>query len=626
MPINPGLQFPRLYNPETVAELLTEKILGKLMLGFTAALYMPVALGDRTNRYDLFGNPKDHFCEFCRTIRSEKFGLDDKCKEWDKKVADILLGEKPEEYPGQLKKFEKLFLCHAKMIDVAELIHLAGRRFAVLHGGQVKPTDSNWRKEMKNRLKELLPNRAEDEIDELLSLVENMPQDSKLLQRDKAFREFARELETVLELSYQQRRAATEESILKAVLESLTYEAIADWQTWWSQLDQVLTKLCVACKLSRIAFLVGKSSKSPFEVGLKSASSQREIWGGAEVKVGSYWEVIRHKPMLVETQTWSKAFRDCLSISSDEPCALTTFTCRVGTPASSMPGVVVWIGAEVKTQGMLEFLGKLTTEISRNVTMVCNKLELYDVREKSSAAAAYGAHDVIFPLHAAFQLAERNRRALTRLKIQDPEMITDADELNAALREAGRKAEPIEKLPLRDLNIQCVFQSIDVIPVIDRTISLAQRVGEDRGISVKWVKRPTEPVIINADEAYLSTAFHTIFDNAVKYSFDQKEVRVFGTIEESQFVLRVSNFGVGIPPEEEFSLFEFGERAEIEDDYRGKTRRGAGLGLAISYRIIKAHGGDIYLRSVPSEDRMPKNDYLSYEVSAYIHLPLHRKS
>jgi len=620
MPINPGLQFPRLYKPERAEELLTEPSLGKLMLGFTVALHMPVALEDRTKRYDLFGNPKEHFCEFCCTIRSDEFGLEKECWEWDKKVARILLGDQQEEYPGQLMEFRRPFKCHAKMIDLAEVIHVAGRRFAVLHGGQVRPTDTDWQSKMRKRLQELLPDRKE-EIDKLVSLVEKMSPDAKLELRDKAFREFAHEMETLLEELYQQRRAASEEGLLKAVLEALTSGDVADWPSWWSQVDQLMTNLNIVCGLLRVALFVGSSSQRTFELELRAAY-QKEKWGKARVNVGPYWQVIRHKPFLVTDQTWSKSFRKSISIGSDEPCALTAFTCRTGTPADDVPGVLVWVGKEVETLGMLEFLGKLATEISRAVTMVCNILEVHEIRQKSSAAAAYGAHDVKSPLHAAFQTAERIQYALTRLRINDPELNADANSLIAALEETKDKATALEKLPLRDLKIQCVFNSLDIIPVIDRTISIARRLEEDRGITVTWVERPSRPVVINADKDYLSTAFHAIFDNAVKYSFERKEVRVFGTIEESQFVLRVSNFGVGIPPEEEFRLFEFSKRARIEDTYRGRQRGGTGLGLAITYRIIKAHGGDLTLTSVQSEGSKSKDDYLSCEVSAYIRLPL----
>ncbi len=628
MPVNPELKFPCLYKPETAEELLTEPILGKLMLGFTSALGMPVALEDRTKkRYDLFGKPKEHFCKFCSTIRSDKFGLEQACFEWDKKVADVLLGDRPEEYPGQIEEFSKLFKCHMKMIDLAEVIYLGGRRFAVLHGGQIKPTAQKWRLEMENRLTELLFGCTEEEIKELLSLVEDMPpQKNTPSECDKEFRKFARELETVFEQSYQHRRAASEESLLKAVLESLMDGAITDWQTWWNQLNYVLSELCAACRLSRIAFFVGKDKANPFELELR-ASSKEDKRGECRIKVGSYWEVIRYKSIIVENQNWSKELRELLSIEPNERCVISASTCRVGTPANLFPSVMVWIGDEIMTPDTPQFLGKLATEISRILTMVCNRIELSDVISKSSAAAAYGAHDVKFPLHAAFQLAERNRHALTRLKIQDPEVINDADMLIAALEEAKNKnkATPLEKMPLRGLNIQCVLHPLDVIPLIDKAISIALTLGENRGINVKWGEKPLNPVIINADKDYLSTAIHAIFDNAVKYSFDNREVRVFGCVENGKFNLRVSDFGVGIPQEKELTLFEFGERAEVENFYNGKERKGKGLGLAFAYRIINAHSGYIYLMSTPSaKERFPNGD-LYHEVSAHIQLPLSEK-
>jgi two-component system OmpR family sensor kinase len=59
--------------------------------------------------------------------------------------------------------------------------------------------------------------------------------------------------------------------------------------------------------------------------------------------------------------------------------------------------------------------------------------------------------------------------------------------------------------------------------------------------------------------------------------------------------ITVSDTGEGIPPEDLSRIFE---RFYRGDKSRGKTRRGAGLGLAIVREIIHAHGGQIKAESV----------------------------
>ena len=101
-PIANQHQFPSLYYPESVEELLTQPIIEMLMIGYTTTLGgTPVALQDRNRRYDF---PSKHWTCFCRTLR-KKYGMNMECEEWDDYVVNVLLNELSEQEEGDAEKY-----------------------------------------------------------------------------------------------------------------------------------------------------------------------------------------------------------------------------------------------------------------------------------------------------------------------------------------------------------------------------------------------------------------------------------------------------------------------------------------------------------------------------------------
>jgi signal transduction histidine kinase len=74
----------------------------------------------------------------------------------------------------------------------------------------------------------------------------------------------------------------------------------------------------------------------------------------------------------------------------------------------------------------------------------------------------------------------------------------------------------------------------------------------------------------------------------------ERRVRIETSIAGDTVMLTVSDNGEGIPPENLGKVFDpfFTTKSE------GK---GVGLGLAVSYGIVQAHGGDIEIKSKPGE-------------------------
>ncbi|GAB1545244.1 ATP-binding protein [Scytonema sp. NUACC21] len=93
---------------------------------------------------------------------------------------------------------------------------------------------------------------------------------------------------------------------------------------------------------------------------------------------------------------------------------------------------------------------------------------------------------------------------------------------------------------------------------------------------------------IQGDSERLLQAFLNLLDNAIKHSSSGSQISITGYKDGKQAVLTISDRGLGIKEKDLPHIFEQFYTAD-----RSRKGRGVGLGLAISKRIIEAHGGSI---------------------------------
>ena len=107
---------------------------------------------------------------------------------------------------------------------------------------------------------------------------------------------------------------------------------------------------------------------------------------------------------------------------------------------------------------------------------------------------------------------------------------------------------------------------------------------------------------VEVDRSSLERVVQNLISNALKYSGEQREVRIAAGKEASRTGMRVwiavSDRGIGVPPEEQDLIFEPFRRGRAAID---RSLPGTGLGLTLVRRIVQAHGGTIHVRSEPGK-------------------------
>jgi signal transduction histidine kinase len=110
------------------------------------------------------------------------------------------------------------------------------------------------------------------------------------------------------------------------------------------------------------------------------------------------------------------------------------------------------------------------------------------------------------------------------------------------------------------------------------------------------ISRDIPPV--NVDREAIARSLLNLVNNALKYCKDQKFIGVSLYRSDNCVKLEVRDHGIGVPPDEQEKIFEKFYRC---GDPLVHNIKGSGLGLSLVRHIVRAHGGDVQVESVPEK-------------------------
>ena len=179
--------------------------------------------------------------------------------------------------------------------------------------------------------------------------------------------------------------------------------------------------------------------------------------------------------------------------------------------------------------------------------------------------------------------AENNRRFLGIIR-RNAERMHEliADILELSMIESGNVSIQTKTVRLRNL-VDEVLASLSS-KAADREVGLFNRV-------------PVE-MTAAADPVRLEQMLTNLADNAIKFNRAGGQVTIEASFSKEKVSISVTDTGEGILPDHLPRVFERFYRAD-----RGRTREvgGTGLGLAIVKHLARLHGGEVAVRSVPSQ-------------------------
>jgi signal transduction histidine kinase len=211
--------------------------------------------------------------------------------------------------------------------------------------------------------------------------------------------------------------------------------------------------------------------------------------------------------------------------------------------------------------------------------------ELVDARRLAALGqfAAAIAHDIRTPLTSISLNVQILRR-----KLQLPD--DDREHLDIALEELARLDKSVAEILDFAKPVKLVPQAIDVGELLETTTRGLTPVLSEKGVALRCEPQGELPPV-HGDPQRLRQVLVNLVGNAAEASPPGTEVTLRASIQATDaahVAIEVVDRGRGIHADDLPRIFEpfFTTRPD-----------GTGLGLAICHKVVRAHGGDIHVRS-----------------------------
>jgi PAS domain S-box-containing protein len=140
-------------------------------------------------------------------------------------------------------------------------------------------------------------------------------------------------------------------------------------------------------------------------------------------------------------------------------------------------------------------------------------------------------------------------------------------------------------------------EQVDLGSMLDHVEDSMRALLNGRRLDVEF-QRPAGPVEVVGDRIQLERALTNLLSNAVKFTEDGGRVRCRLERHHEEALVVVHDTGIGIPVDEQASLFEKFFRSSTAQQ---RAIQGTGLGLSIVAGIVASHGGRIGVESAHLE-------------------------
>lgn len=140
--------------------------------------------------------------------------------------------------------------------------------------------------------------------------------------------------------------------------------------------------------------------------------------------------------------------------------------------------------------------------------------------------------------------------------------------------------------------VRATCAPVDLAALTRELVNAFRPVVERAGLSLTVDAEPL-PAPVYVDREMWEKIVLNLLSNALKFTFEGG-IRVSLRAEEASVALRVTDSGVGIPPEELPHLFE---RFHPVEGGRARAHDGSGIGLMLTQELARLHGGGLTVQS-----------------------------
>ncbi|MFR4354835.1 MAG: ATP-binding protein [Oscillospiraceae bacterium] len=232
----------------------------------------------------------------------------------------------------------------------------------------------------------------------------------------------------------------------------------------------------------------------------------------------------------------------------------------------------------------IQIANKYTDELGQLVDNINNmSLKISQSEKMQTEFISSVSHELRTPLTAISGWGE----TLLGDETGDPRQLRRG--LRITVKEARRLTGMVEELlefsKMQDGRFTLQVEEMDLQAELEDAIYTYRELFRQDGIQLNYHSdQELYTELISGDPQRLKQVFCNVLDNAAKHGGAGKRIDVDMTQEGDSYVVRIRDYGPGIPPAEvPFVKQKF---------YKGSSKaRGSGIGLAVCDEIVQRHGG-----------------------------------
>ena len=238
---------------------------------------------------------------------------------------------------------------------------------------------------------------------------------------------------------------------------------------------------------------------------------------------------------------------------------------------------------------------RLYSEHRRRFALEKENRMLIRVEEMKTNFLQLVTHDLKTPIAKIQGLTESLQRSLAdRMTAKDLELMNHIYMANQELNQYITSILELSRIDTQGVTVQ--LQSKDINQLLEQVILKLRFVAQSKKIQFITEFEPLFPIKIDIE--LINKVLSNLIDNAIKYSPEERTVRI-QTREVGDFVeITVKDEGIGMSKEDQHHLF--GRFYRIKNEATQKIK-GSGLGLYLSKYFIEAHRGSISVVSEPGQ-------------------------
>jgi signal transduction histidine kinase len=167
--------------------------------------------------------------------------------------------------------------------------------------------------------------------------------------------------------------------------------------------------------------------------------------------------------------------------------------------------------------------------------------------------------------------------------------------LDIVVEESERLSNMVEELldfsRIASNKLQLYCKEFDICNLLKKVIYQLKYKAEKKNINID-IDLLDDEIIVKADENRIKQVIINIFDNAIKFTNPDGNIKIQISLKENTIKIQISDDGMGMSAEDVIKV----KQKFVKGRNTGENK-GLGLGLAISDEIIKCHKGDLSIES-----------------------------